>query len=171
MEQRPPDTPGMHELQIVDAAELAAAYAAAEYGVALDGDVFPLRVGALASDLEAYWPASRYVFITAWNPASEPHPDEANDSANALLAARLDSLGTSRQPAWAQDVDGDWKEPGWLVADLGQAQGDALAREFGQAAVLCWKPREPVRLRMLLGCRPPAAHHSGKWADFTDWVE
>lgn len=161
----------MHELQIVDAAELAAAYAAAEYGVALDGDVFPLRIGMLASDLEAYWPAGRYVFITAWNPASEPHSVDANESANALLAARLDALGTPRQPAWAQDGDGSWKEPGWLVADLEQAQGDALAREFGQAAVLCWRPREPVRLRMLLGRRPPTGNGPDERAGCTDWVE
>ena len=41
----------MRELQIVDAAELATAYAAAEYVVVLDGDALPLRVGEPASDL------------------------------------------------------------------------------------------------------------------------
>ena len=35
----------MRELQVVDAAELATAYAAARYCVALDGDTFALRVG------------------------------------------------------------------------------------------------------------------------------
>ena len=39
----------MRELQVVDASELAAAYAAAHYAVVLDGDTVPLRVGHPAS--------------------------------------------------------------------------------------------------------------------------
>ena len=70
----------MRELQIVDAAELAAAYATADYVVVLDGEPMPLRVGEPATDLEAYVPASRYAFITAWNPASQPRSDSANEA-------------------------------------------------------------------------------------------
>ena len=76
------DTRAMRELQIVDAAELATAYAAAEYVVVLDGDTLPLRVGQPASDLQAYSPAPHYAFITAWNPASEPRSDGANQAAD-----------------------------------------------------------------------------------------
>ena len=60
---------------------------------------------------------------------------------------------------------GAWREPGWLLADLDAALGDALAREFGQAGVLAWRRGEPVRLRMLLG-RPAQAEP----ADHTDWA-
>jgi len=83
----------MRELQVVNAAELAAAFAAADYSVLLDGETLPLRVGDPAADLEAYWPARRYVFITAWNPASEPRSDTANETADALLVGRLDDAG------------------------------------------------------------------------------
>lgn len=156
----------MHQLQIVDAAELAHAYATAEYAVALDGDTLSVRVGEPASDLEAYWPASRYAFITAWNPASEPHSDAANKAADTLLVAQLDAAGAVRQPAWAQDAQRGWREPGWLLADLEDHVLDVLAREFGQAGVLAWNRGEPVRLRMMMS-RPQDAGD----CDHTDWLQ
>lgn len=159
----------MRELQVVDASELAAAYAAACYAVRLDGDILPLRVGEPAPDLEAYWPASCYTFITAWNPASEPHSDEANHTADALLVAQLDATATPRLAAWAGAPDGEWREPGWLLADLDHAAIDRLAHEFGQAGVLSWQRGEPVRLRMLVE-RPCDNRVAVAIAGFTDWV-
>lgn len=156
----------MRELQVVNAAELASAYAAANYCVLLDGETLPLRVGHPAADLEAYWPAQRYVFITAWNPASEPHSDTANQTAEALLVGRLDEAGTQRHPAWAEDANGDWREPGWLLADLDSDRCLGLAQEFGQAGILAWERGQPVRLRMMMG-RP---ENAGALACI-DWVE
>ena len=159
----------MHALEVVDAAGLALAYAKADYAVRLDGDSLPLRVGEPAPDLEAYWPAQRYAFITAWNPASQPRPDEANAQADALLVALLDEAGAPRLPAWAAADDGAWREPGWLVADLDTGALDRLAVEFGQAGVLAWDRGAPVRLRMLLP-RPAAPASPGPDAH-TDWLE
>ena len=154
----------MRELQIVDAAELATTYAAADYMVLLDGEPLPLRVGEPAVDLEAYAPATRYAFITAWNPASQPRSDTANQAADALLVAQLDGLRATRHAAWAQDPAGDWREPGWLVAEVDEDALVRLAMEFGQAAVLQWQAGEPVRLCMLMP-RPGA----GLAAAHTDW--
>jgi hypothetical protein len=160
----------MRELQVVDAGELTAVYADADYAVVLDGDALQLRVGERALDLEAYWPAQRYAFITAWNPASVPHSEAANETANASLVARLDAIGVARQPAHAFDRDGRWREAGWLVADLEDSLLDLLAREFGQAGVLAWALGKPVRLRMQL----PKPDHldvaSCAVADWIDWV-
>ncbi len=140
----------MRELRVVDAAELAAAYAAARYAVALDGDAIALHVGQPATDLEAYWPLARYGFVTAWNPASVPQSDAANEAANAQLVARLDALSLPRQPANAYDAGGGWCESGWVVGDIDPELLDRLGREFGQAGVLAWERGEPVRLRMLM---------------------
>ncbi len=156
----------MRELRVVNAAELAAAYAVADYSVLLDGEALPVRVGQPAADLEAYWPAQCYLFITAWNPASEPRSDTANATADALLVGQLDESGVSRQPAWAESPDGNWREPGWLLADLEPSRCVRLAQEFGQAGVLSWERGQPVRLRMLLA-RPPDAAAS----NCIDWVE
>ena len=160
----------MRELQVVDASELAAAYASAVYSVALDGDTLRLQVGRPAADLEAYWPAGSYVLLTAWNPASEPHSDTANETADALLVGQLDAAGVQRLAAWAEAPDGRWREPGWLVADLDDVTTERVAREFGQAAVLYWRCGEPVRLRMLLE-RPADASVPDTIAAFTDWVD
>ena len=156
----------MRELQVVNAAELAATYAAADYCVLLDGETLPLRVGHAAPDLEAYWPAQRYLFLTAWNPASKPHSETANETADALLVARLDETGASRHPAWAEDPDGDWREPGWLIANLDHDHCIRLAQAFGQAGVLTWEHGQPVRLRMMVA-RPADAAAS----DCTDWMQ
>jgi hypothetical protein len=146
----------MRELQIVNAVELAAAYARAEYAAVLDGDALRIHVGERADDLEAYWPVRRYGFITAWNPGSMPHSETANESANAALVARLQAMGVARLPAHAFDMDGLWREAGWLVADMEAQRLDLLGREFGQAGVLAWAFGEPVRLRMLMP-RPEGA--------------
>jgi hypothetical protein len=156
----------MYELQIVDAAGLARAYAAAEYGVTVEGRTFALHVGASAFEFESAWPATCYAFITAWNPASSPRPDAANEEADARLRAHLDRLGVTRMPAWAQAPDGRWREPGWLLADLPVAELDALAREFGQAGTLSWSRGAPVRLRMLMASPANAAG-----LPCVDWVE
>lgn len=156
----------MHELQIVDATELVRAYAAAEYGATVEGRTCALQVGAPAPAFESAWPASRYGFVTAWNPASSPQPDAANEEADTRLRARLDRLGAARVPAWAQAPDGRWREPGWLLADLPLHELDALAREFGQAGTLCWSQGEPVRLRMLM-----AAPANAAGLPCVDWVE
>jgi len=150
------DMSSTRELQILDAAELAAAYVRAEYAVVLDGDALRLRVGRRADDLEAYWPAQRYGFITAWNPRSVPQSDAANETANAALVARLDAIGAMRLPAHAFDQSGQWREAGWLTGNVDSSLLDLLGREFGQAGVLAWAAGEPVRLRMLMP-RPAGA--------------
>ena len=156
----------MRELQIVDAAELAAAYAAADYCVLLDGETLPLRVGEPATRPGGLLAGrSATLFITAWNPASEPRSDTANETADALLVGRLDAAGAARHPAWAEDPHGDWREPGWLLADLDADHCLRLAQEFGQAGVLMWQRGQPVRLRMMLA-RPAHAAASA----CIDWV-
>ncbi|HZH43793.1 MAG TPA: DUF3293 domain-containing protein [Lysobacter sp.] len=155
----------MSEL-LPDAAALAEAYRCARYGVEVDGDTFDLQVGASAADLEAYWPAPDYVLLTAWNPCSVPQPADANRVADEALRARLQAAAVPHLRAWASAPDGSWREDGWLLAGLGFARADALAREFGQAGVLAWRRGGPVRLRMLLP-RPPGAAEEPS----TEWVE
>lgn len=159
------ETVVMRELRIVDAAELAVAYAGAEYALVIDEDALHFRVGTLAQDVEAYWPVRRYGFITAWNPASTPCSDAANKTADTVLVARLNAMGVRHQRAHAFARDGGWCEAGWLVADLDEDLLDLLGREFRQAGVLSWSAGEPVRLRMLMS--RPADAPAILWID---WV-
>ncbi len=140
----------MRTLTVVDALDLAAAYAAARYGVPADDRTIELRIGELAADLEALWPARAYAFITAWNPASNPRSDEENQAADVALVARLDALGGIRRPAWAESPDGEWREPGWMLANIGNETINQLGLAFGQAAILAWDTGQPVSVRMLM---------------------
>lgn len=160
------DTVAMNEPVQPDPSALAEAYRNARYGVSLDGDRFDLRVGARTRDLEAYWPAARYVLLTAWNPRSLPQPAEANRLADDLLRERLRQAGVLHARAWASAEDGAWHEDGWLLGGIAFDEAHALAREFSQAGVLAWTRGEPVRLHMLLP-RPPHAPP----ADWIEWVE
>lgn len=139
----------MRRLKVVDAIELATAYAAAGYGVRINGEEFVLQVGERAAGLESRWPARSYAFITAWNPASQPRPEDANQEADARLVARLEELAIQRQPAWAEGPDGKWTEPGWLLSNIDVGTAAALGDSLGQAAILAWDSAHPVTLRML----------------------
>ncbi|WP_386669758.1 DUF3293 domain-containing protein [Lysobacter korlensis] len=156
----------MQEFQIVDATDLARAYAAADYAVELDGRTVALRVGEFATELESSLTARRYAFITAWNPASSPRAGRENEVADGQLRERLDGHGAKRIPAWAQAPDGRWREQGWMVLDLPAGDLDTLARDFGQAGTLQWARGEPVCLRMMMAAPMQAAE-----MPCVDWVE
>ncbi len=140
----------MRTLTVVDALDLAAAYAGACYGAQVDDRTIDLRIGEPATELESRWPATSYAFITAWNPSSDPRPEEANQAADAALVARLDTLGAARRPAWAESPEGQWRERGWLLANVEDGAVNELGIEFGQAAILAWNAGEPVTVRMLV---------------------
>ena len=157
----------MRELQVVDAMELALAYAAADYRVVHGRQELRLQVGQPATGLEALSAATDHAFVTAWNPASDPRPDDANVAADARLVARIESMGLERHPARAQSPDGRWREPGWVLCDAGVDAALDLGREYGQAGVLAWGRGEPVQLYMLTP-RPRRASRAA--ANWTHWV-
>jgi hypothetical protein len=152
-------------LQLLDAEALASAYRAARYVAATPAGALAVAVGAPAPALEAAIEADSFAFITAWNPASRPRDEDANRNADLALVAQLGMLESRRWPMRASAPDGDWGEPGWLLAGIDPESLDRLARAFGQAGTLFWRRGEPVRLRMALP-KPPGAR-----CDATDWLE
>ncbi len=152
-----------------DSATLLAAYAAARYEVHAPGGVLRLEPGVPAPPaLARALPASTWTLLTAWNPGSRPCPEVDNRHADARLQRQLDGLGLRRLPAVNSDASGAWREPGWLVADLGTPAADALARCYGQAGILHWPAASPVRLRMYLP--GPATATGGAAPGWVDWV-
>lgn len=149
------------------------AYLAARYRVRLDdGRWLDLWIGrpAPAELVHALHigPASRLTLVTAWNPQSVVQLAAANAAADATLRAELDALGRPALRTAAADADGGWEERGWLVEGLDAAAADALARRYGQAGLLHWPARGPVRLRMYRA-RPTAGDTEGG-ARWVDWV-
>ena len=80
------------------------------------------------------------VVVTAWNPDSEVRPEEINRAANEALVADLDRRGLRHWPATGRDPEVLHHEDGVAVTGMTEAEGIALGRRFGQAAVFVWTP-------------------------------
>jgi hypothetical protein len=80
------------------------------------------------------------VVVTAWNPDSDSRPAPANRAANEALVAELDRRGLVHWPATGRDPDAGHHEEGFAVTGLSEAEGVALGRRWGQAAVYVWTP-------------------------------
>lgn len=137
------------DTQDVLTARLAAAYAVAHYFVTIGHKEWLFGVGQPAGDVERQLDASTYLFITAWNPASEAATAAENMLADERLQVRIRASGLAHHSALGSDARGGAVEYGWLVEDAPLQAADGWAREFGQAATLYWKHGQPVRLRML----------------------
>ena len=78
--------------------------------------------------------------VTAWNPDSRLRPAEINRAAHEALVAELEERGLSHWPATGRDPDEAHHEEGVAVLGLTEAEGTALGRSYGQAAVYVWTP-------------------------------
>ena len=125
-----------------DVTKLDALYRATTYRVYVSGErSIDLSIGERSAALDALLEERRagpWAFMTAWNPGSEPLPEAENARRQADLLALLrhrgfESLAGSGVPAGA-----DWEaEESVLVLDLERDDAIAIAREFGQVAIVC----------------------------------
>lgn len=130
---------------------LLAAYRTSRYSVHLqDGEVL-LQVGtapppALRHLLQ---PDHPWVLITACNPHSRPCSTRSNALRMRALARALAAVAPPRVfDAAGYAPDRGWVEPGLLVIGLDPDVTDALARRFGQNALLAGRGAAPARLRL-----------------------
>lgn len=119
-------------------AGLDEAYRATRYQLTVDGQQLSVRVGEktpeLALALHAIG-ATRWAFITAWNPRSELTPAAENSRFNAMLFQSI--TGRQYAPAIALPDDTSWpREPGFVLFDFPLSELLALAEKFGQNAVV-----------------------------------
>ena len=77
-----------------------------------------------------------WVVLTAWNPGSVPRTAEENADAQRALVAALERAGLVSWPARGESPERDWVEESLCVLDLDREQARALARRFGQLAVV-----------------------------------
>lgn len=108
--------------------------------VAYDGDVpIACTVGApqpAMAALLALHGAAGGVFITAWNPRSEPLTRAENEAAHRRLAAEIAALGLPALPHRGFGEDPAWApEEGLLVLGLDVAAALELAEAHGQNAI------------------------------------
>lgn len=126
------------------------AFAAAEYNVNVDGQWRQIHVGHRHPQLDQALGQADWAIITACNPGGRRHPDAINRQAERDLHQAVTALDWSSFEALNRDPAGDWPdEPALLITAVGQDESCALARRFGQAAIVCARAGEPARLQFL----------------------
>jgi Protein of unknown function (DUF3293) len=103
----------------------------------------PVRLVPDQRGVTGTWPDgldTPVVVVTAWNPDSVLHPASDNRAAHRALVAELRRRGLHHWPAIGRDPDARHHEEGVGVSGLPEAEGIALGRAHGQAAVYVWTP-------------------------------
>ena len=131
--------------------ELLAAYRTTSYRI-LAGDGSTLaearidtRSEATDAVLAAHGAASG-VFVTGWNPRSEPTDPAANAAAHDRLERALRDRGIRFLDHVGVGADPSWSEHGVFALDLDTHAALALADAFAQHAVVLVRIGEPARL-------------------------
>ena len=129
--------------------DLDEAYRTTRYVAIWHGVEYEARVDcpspAIDALLDAHGAGSG-VFVTAWNPRSEPRPVEENRARDADLRAELACRGVAFVDHVGRGVDADWTEEGAFALDWPLAEALAVAERFGQNAVVHVERRRPARL-------------------------
>ena len=119
--------------------ELMAAYRRTLFRVFDPAGEFILRVEVHSLELEACHQRHGVrcsLFITAWNPGSDPKTDAVNHAAQARLEAEVRAAGYAMLPGRGDDPDSDWREDSLLVLGIDEAAARALGRTYDQLAVV-----------------------------------
>jgi hypothetical protein len=125
------------------------AYRATTYFVDGPSGRFALRVGHANAEIDALTAAHQvdaYTYITAYNPSSVAAPRAQNENRQRELEQ---VVAESSHPFYRGEGQGygDWPaEPSLLVLGVDEAEAAALARRFGQAAVVFGERGGPARL-------------------------
>jgi len=130
--------------------DLHAAYLQTTYWVEARPQPLALRIDEQSPRLDRMLGergASRWAFLTAWNPRSQLRPHWDNAGRDRQLLRVLRSLGWQWLHAVAQGDGGDWPaEPGVLVPGMGQTQARRLGCRFRQHAVVVGERGKAARL-------------------------
>ena len=122
-------------------ADLLDAYRRTEYRVSDGGFAFTIRVDESSDALRtchAAFGVDCSTYITAWNPRSQPTSRAVNEAAMERLDGAIAARGWFVLHGIGVDPAGTWAgEPSFLVLGLDARDGVALAREFGQNAIIC----------------------------------
>lgn len=136
-------------------AELEAAYRQAVYRVNGDGARFDLHVDRRSGELAALLAlhgAQSAAFVTACNPYGCRSSDRANERAQNALRGAVTAAGYHFHPGVGLDPGACWPaEPSLLIIGIGPLRARALARQFGQNALVEAGPDAIPRLVWVAG--------------------
>jgi hypothetical protein len=127
-----------------------AAYRATTYAVADGPHQLAIRIGEPSAALDVLLAArgcEEWAYLTAHNPGGVAADPAANAGAEARLEAELAASGRSCLRGSSLADDGDWPaEPSVLVLGLPRAEALAIARRYGQEALVAGRRGAPAEL-------------------------
>jgi hypothetical protein len=133
-----------------DRVKIEAAYRATSYFVDGPNGRFAVRVGRPPAQLDALLAAhgvETWMIITAFNPGSVPTPSIRNEARQRDLETVVAESGRPFFRGEGQGDDGAWApETSLLVLGVSSGEAVALARDFGQLAVVFGKRGGAARL-------------------------
>lgn len=130
--------------------ELRTAYTRAVYRADLEPEPIFLHVGETSPALDR-WLAARsarsFAFVSAANPGSVPLSDSENLQRHERLVERLSEEGRKFARGESYEAaSGGWREASLLVCGIERPAAIALARDFGQVALLVGEAGAAVEL-------------------------
>jgi hypothetical protein len=128
----------------------AAAYRATTYAAADGPRQLAIRIGARCAALDALLAAhglDAWAYLTACNPGGRPADPAANAAAQARLEAELAAAGRLFLRGASHADARDWPpEPSVLVLGLTRPEALAIARRYGQEALVAGRRGRPAEL-------------------------
>jgi len=119
--------------------ELREAYRSTQFKV-LEPARFTLRIGEPSRDLANLYrehDVSTAALLTAWNPFSEPTPQQENDRAQRKLERQLHMLAVAVVRGVGEDATGQWPgEPSVLALGISREAAISSGNEFRQNAIV-----------------------------------
>jgi hypothetical protein len=106
-----------------------------------DGRAVVIRIGRTVP--EGMGPGA---IVTAWNPGSKQRDPAENQAASTRLATWISRHGLKALPCRTRPADPAWAEEGWLILGIDEVEALALARMFGQNALVRVEPGDAARL-------------------------
>lgn len=129
-----------HRLTERARAQLEADFLATTYRIETSAGPIDLRIGESSDALDSLLlqeAARDWAFISAANPGARPMPDEINARRHNALRAALDADSYPLLPGQGLPASPRWKpEPSWFVMGVPLQRAVALARNFGQLAIV-----------------------------------
>lgn len=129
--------------------DLLQAFSATDYRVRVAGTEYVVRPGQRHEDVDEALTRRSWAIITACNPDARQLDHAVNEKRHRQLLDTVARLDLEAHPAVNRDPGGTWPdEIAALIVDADLADLDALATQFGQAAIVTGRAGEPARLRL-----------------------
>lgn len=125
---------------------LRKSYSEALYRINTSAGQITLRTEENWDIHEKIFPCNEFIYITAWNPGSEPLPEPENRKNNFLLLSELKKTASFILEGCSESESGEWKEESFFAADVSLETGKILQKQFGQNAFLYGRKGEKIKL-------------------------